>query len=55
MFIFENCLLKFPKNLFPRNYLTLIIIIIIIIIIIVILHLFNVDKKDFTQFRKKDN
>ena len=53
MFIFENCLLKFPKNLFPRNYLTLIII--IIIIIIVILHLFNVDKKDFTQFRKKDN
>ena len=52
MFIFENCLLKFPKNLFPRNYLTLIII---IIIIIVILHLFNVDKKDFKQFRKKDN
>ena len=51
MFIFENCLLKFPKNLFPRNYLTLIII----IIIIVIVHLFNVDKKDFTQFRKKDN
>ena len=51
MFIFENCLLNFPKNLFPRNYLTLIII----IIIIVIVHLFNVHKKDFTQFRKKDN